>query len=121
MLDDIFARGAGPEAGALPPGITSRWPAKMRLGFAIWFAATIELTLTPYRPAIPHRVDPRLTTCTRDARCCGGDAPCPADARGAWLEAGALPPGITSRWPAKMRLGFAIWFAATIELTLTPY
>ena len=47
ILDDIFACGAWPEAGGLAPGITSRWPTKMRLGLARWFAAAIELTLTP--------------------------------------------------------------------------
>ena len=47
ILDDILALGAWLEAGVLAPGITSRWPTKMRLGLAIRFAATIELTLTP--------------------------------------------------------------------------
>ena len=47
ILDDIFARCELPEVDALTPGITSRWPTKMRLGLAISFAVTIELMLTP--------------------------------------------------------------------------
>src|SRR5438477_56512 len=86
-------------------GMTSRWPSRITTrSLARRLAATSAVTETPYRPAIPLRVSPRPTRCTRAS---------PPAGAGGGSTAGAAP-GVVAISPAlhvalDQDLGGDIW------------
>lgn len=95
----------------------------MRLGLEILLAWTSAATETPWATAILESVSPGLMTyvvALVGGLVLGGGA----GAGGEFVGPPVLPdgsaPGITRVWPAKMRFGLTMLFAAAMADTETP-